>query len=375
MSALFIYGTLRHPEVWRLIAGQGTEQSVPATLDDHAVDRAGDSHLPMLVERGGAVASGIMFTGLSAAQNARLDTYELPFGYLRKPVTLQLSDGTEVAAEVYAPPAGQPTSGAPWSLDEWDAAEGEVTRIACAEIARHDPPLGPDELSAQWHMIRARAHAALRARRSAAPATLRHAPRDGDVDIRGERGHWGRFFKLRAVEISHRRFDGTDSGPLPREGFIGTDAALLLAYDPAAQTVLLVEQFRVGLALREDANPWCLEPIAGIVDGGESPADAARREAHEEAGIEVGDMVAMFDFYPSPGASTDHFYCFATAAALGPPRSYSGGLDSEAEDLRVHVVPLSRALGLIDTGEIAAGPLIAMLYWLDRNRSRFAPSA
>jgi nudix-type nucleoside diphosphatase (YffH/AdpP family) len=204
---------------------------------------------------------------------------------------------------------------------------------------------------------------------------LRHSPARGDVTILADHGLWGEFFKLRRVTVAHKRFDGASSGPLPREGFIGTDAALLLAYDPAHETVLMVEQFRVGLALRQDANPWSLEPVAGIVDGGETPEDAARREAAEEAGIEAGALVPMFDFYPSPGASTDHFYCFATVTDLGPPRSYFGGLDAEAEDLRLHIVPLARALDLIETGEITAGPLITMLYWLDRNRARLASSA
>ncbi len=375
MTPLFIYGTLRHAPLWRLIAGEGSERWVEARLHGHAVDRVDGSPLPMLVVRDGAIATGQLFYDLSPAQDARLDTYELPFGYLRKPVTVTLADGSQVAAEVYAPPGGQPTSGEPFSLSDWFEADGEVSMIAAQEIASHSPSMGPEDLARQWPMIRARAHAAYRGRRSGLAADLRTDPKPGDVEIIEERGVYGDFFKLRDVTLRHRRFDGAMSGPLHREGFLGTDAALLLAYDPKAGTVLLVEQFRVGLALRGDANPWSLEPIAGIVDGGETPSQAATREAYEEAGIMVSDLTSMFDFYPSPGASTDHFYCFATAADLGAPRSYLGGLEAEAEDLRIHIVTLDHALGLIDSREIAVGPLIAMLYWLDRNRSRFPASA
>ncbi|MCB2157335.1 MAG: NUDIX domain-containing protein, partial [Rhodobacteraceae bacterium] len=43
--------------------------------------------------------------------------------------------------------------------------------------------------------------------------------------------------------------------------------------------VLLIEQFRMGPYARGDAEPWLIEAIAGRVDPGETPEDAARREA------------------------------------------------------------------------------------------------
>ena len=38
---------------------------------------------------------------------------------------------------------------------------------------------------------------------------------------------------------------------------------------------------------RAAGEPWLLEPVAGIVEPGESAAEVAAREAHEEAGLEL----------------------------------------------------------------------------------------
>lgn len=365
---LFIYGTLRQPELLRLIAGQGASQSQPAKLHGYRVERAADSSLPVIVPKDGDAADGVLLSDLSVDQDGRLDAYETPFGYARAAVKASLSDGRVADADVYLPPEGKPTDGTRWKLDEWEASDGAVTLHAARELDRHDPPLTAAELTRQWPMIRARACAKQRASESNAPSTVRYAPVSSDTPDRASHGLWGGFFKMEQATLTHRRFDGIMSEPLQREVFHGVDAALVLPYDPVLDQVLLVEQFRVGPYMREDANPWILEPVAGIVDAGESPEAAAARETVEEAGLADVGLRKMFSFYPSPGNITDHFYCYLGLADLSQVTILRGGLESEAEDLRLHILDREAALELIETGEINAGPLITMLYWLDRNR-------
>ncbi len=365
MTDLFVYGTLRHDALMALIAGQGQAVCSPAQLPGYAVDRQPDAPLPMLVDRADTVAVGVLWRGMSDAQMARLDAYETPFGYARVPIVL--SDGTP--AQTYFPPPGLPLTGRPWSMAEWEAEEAPITLSAASEIASHVPPLSGPALAAQWGMIRHRAYSRARAE-TGAPATVRSQPMPAEtVDVAPLSGS---FFKFRKFRLHHTRFDGRWSDVLDREVFQGVDAALVLPYDPRAGLVLMVEQFRTGPFVRGDANPWTLEPVAGIVDAGETPQDAARREAMEEAGLPDLTLLPMFEFYPSPGASTDHFYCYAGLADLVGHAPRSGGLEEEHEDLRLHVLPLAETLNLIDTGEITAGPLITMLYWIDRNRARLA---
>lgn len=378
---LFLYGTLLHGPLFDAVAGPGDGYALhrAATLPGYRVEGVAGQGLPMLVADPGSTVEGALWSGLTPAQRERLDTYEVPFGYAMRQVVVKtaLVDGTmqDVPAMAYFPPQSQHGSGQRWSLDAWCAQEGDVAVLAAQEIAGHAPPLSGAALVAQWKMIAARAHAVRRAGQADAPASLRHAAAPGDHVHVPARPLAGGFFKLAAMEMAHRRFDGSRATGLIREVLVGADAALVLPYDAARDRVLLVEQYRSGPARRGDPNPWCLEPVAGMVDAGETPEQAALRETAEEAGLTLAtdQLERMFAFYASPGSSTDHFYCYLARADLPDDHARFGGLAEEAEDLALHVLPFDAALALIDTGEINAGPMIAMLLWLARARARLRP--
>jgi ADP-ribose pyrophosphatase len=371
---LFLYGTLLHDAVFAQISGpgDGTARRTPARLADHAVDRVDASVLPMLMARPGATASGAVWFGLTDDQRVRLDLYEIAFGYRLVTVEVETEEEGRVTALAYFPPEDQVSSGEPWSLDRWSLTNAAQAVLAAKELDAHDPPLTAAEMYRQWPMLAARAHAAARANANTPVATLRRAPAPGDFYWHPVRPLEGAFFKLAAMEIGHRRFDGSQERGLRREVLVGVDASLVLPYDPVRDRVLVIEQFRSGPLRRGDPNPWTLEPVAGIVDAGETPQEAARRETAEEAGLTVDSVERMFSFYPSPGSSTDYFHCFVALADLPDDHATRGGLAAEAEDIRIHVLSRDAALQLIDNGEITAGPLITMLYWLDRNRTRLA---
>jgi 8-oxo-dGTP pyrophosphatase MutT (NUDIX family) len=122
--------------------------------------------------------------------------------------------------------------------------------------------------------------------------------------------------------------------------------------------------------VRSDPDPWMLEPVAGIVDARENPDAAALREAMEEAGIDIRTLVPAGEYYPSPGATTDYFYAYVGLCDLTEDAPYSGGLEAEAEDIRLHTMDFDAAMALADSGEISAGPLLHLLYWLARHRDR-----
>lgn len=372
MTDLFLYGTLRHAPLRAIVAGETAPDPVPARLRDHDVAKEPQFHLPFLIARPGSAIEGLLLRGVGPEAMARLDAYE--GDYVRRTVRVETRDGSQ-DAQVYFPPPHFVEDQRPWSFEEWQEREGAMTVLAAEEVFAHDPPLAGGVLNSQWPMILMRAQARLRAGQGTPPAVLRHAPAPGEVSISRRTPLSGDFFKLDRLLVDHKRFDGTASGALRREVLIGADAALVLPYDPTRDRVLLVEQMRVAPARRGDANPWCLEPVAGIVDPGESPEDCARREGFEEAHLRFNALKHMFSIYASPGSTTDHFYCYAGLCDLPDDHARHGGLDSEGEDLRLHLVPLDDALGLIGTGEVNVGPLVAMLLWLARARDRleFAP--
>lgn len=93
---------------------------------------------------------------------------------------------------------------------------------------------------------------------------------------------------------------------LSRELFVRHDAVCVLPYDPQRDRVVLIEQFRVG-ALGKVDNPWLIELVAGLIDKDEAPDEVARREAVEEAGLELADLWPVTRYFPSPGAATSAY--------------------------------------------------------------------
>lgn len=363
---IFLYGTLLYGPLFTLVSGAGAE-GIAASLPGYTVAAAPDGPWPALLPRDGVTAKGRLFTGLSPEQEARLDHYELPFGYVRAPVTVLTADG-ETAATVYLPPPGTAGAG-DWSLDGWIRDHSGPALDAAAEVDWGAADFDAARLRREWPMIRVRAAARARAAQEPTPATLRRAPASGDWTAAPAAPAAGSFFRLATSRMGHARFAGGRHEGLIREVMVGADAALVLPYDPVRDRVGLIEQFRAGPAQRGDRNPWTLEPVAGIIDPDETPETAARREAVEEAGLTFTDLIPMFHGYATPGNATDHFYCFLGLADLPDGLPGLGGLKSKSEDLRLHVLGFDRAMELLDTGEVTAMPLAAMLLWLLRRRA------
>ncbi len=242
--------------------------------------------------------------------------------------------------------------------------------LVIGEIALCAGRVPEKALRSRLGMVRTRAAARLRGREHPAPASLRRDWGREAVRQSARRLPWAGFFTVEQSELCFRRFDGTMSAPVERAGFVSGDAALVLPYDPARDLVLLIEQFRYGPFLRHDARPWTLEPIAGRIDGGESPEEAARREAREEAGLELEGLELVSASYPSPGANSEFFYCYVGIASLDASMQGVGGLETEAEDIRSHVIPFERLMELVSSGEANCGPLVLLVLWLRLNRPR-----
>lgn len=369
--ALFVYGTLRSLPLLEAVAGGPVAGITQGALPGYRTAPLPGAVVPMIVKDPGAISTGLVLTDLTPAQDERLDRYEAAWGYARVPVTLEVA-GAPVAAEMYWPPQDRGVGAGIWDFTAWEAAHLQPNIWAVEEFFAQEPPLDADGIAAAFMPAEKRAWARLRALDHPTAARVRHAASPGDLTITAKGPPQGEFFRIQAFDVHHRRFDGSRSDTLRREVFVGMEAVLVLPYDPLRDRVLLVEQARMAPALLGDPNPWMLEPVAGMVDARETPEDAAHRETVEEAALDLQDLVPMAAFYPSPGSSTDYFHAYLGLVDLPMGNSYTGGLDTEAEDLRLHVLDRADALALIETGEIAAGPLIMMLYWLDRNRARFA---
>lgn len=217
--------------------------------------------------------------------------------------------------------------------------------------------------------------AASRARVVSAPTEVRHRAGPGDVAVVSRRPGYAGFFAVEDHEVAWRRFDGGMSVVAQRAAFISGDAVTVLPYDPVRDRVLVVEQFRTGPLARGDTQCWQIEAVAGRVDPGETPEDAARREAVEEAGIALQDLIEIARYYPSPGAVSEYLYSYVALCDLADGLAGVFGVAEEAEDIRTHVLSFERFMELVASGEIENAPLILTALWLQRERGRMRGGA
>ena len=185
-----------------------------------------------------------------------------------------------------------------------------------------------------------------------------------DVEIVSKETLFRGFFKMVKYTFRHKLFEGGWSKPIEREMFERGHAAALLPYDPVRDEVVIVEQIRVGAL--EHENPWQYEIVAGIIDTDESAEQVARREAVEEAGVEVSHVLPITSYYPSSGGCSEKLDvmvgCVDATTAKGVH-----GLDYEGEDIRVQVMSREQAYQLVRQGVFENGATIIALQWLQLN--------
>ncbi|WP_448205039.1 NUDIX domain-containing protein [Azospirillum sp. sgz302134] len=190
-----------------------------------------------------------------------------------------------------------------------------------------------------------------------------------DIEVVEKKTAYDGYLKVDVYRLRHKKFDGSWTGVLPpREVCVRGKAVGVLLYDPKKDSVVLIEQFRVGSA-SVGGKAWLTEIVAGLVDGDETPEDVARREAQEEAGCTVQSLEKICDYYPSPGAYDEHVTVFC-GLVDSSGLADTGGLEEEHEDIRVTVVPADEAIRLLDENQLNNSIAIIALGWLARNRER-----
>ncbi|MEP1613456.1 MAG: NUDIX domain-containing protein [Roseobacter sp.] len=368
MKPLFLFGTLRFLPLLETVLGTLDHLSMThAELPGFLVRSVDEGPFPMIVSAPDGKTTGLLVQGLRQTDFDRLDFYEGAFGYIAQQV--MLADGQE--ALVYFPQPDLWTPHGEWSFEEWRDQYGALSIHAAREAMSYHGVKPPAEVGAMFPMIRSRAWSRMNAMNSKHGAlTL-----SGTVEITEQRRPYANYFTLEEYDLRHDRFDGSLSPEVSRAVFISSDAALVLPYDPHRDRVLLVEQVRLGPVARGDRAVWQLEPIAGRVDAGESAEQAARREAFEEAGLELEALEPVAEAYCSPGSSSEFYYIYVGLADLADEVAGLGGLEAEDEDIRSHLVSFDALMEMCANLEISNAPLILACYWLAHHRDRLRNGA
>lgn len=359
MTLVFLYGTLCHAPLRDVVLGRASRPRAAWVMGE--VRRAG---VCASFLAGEGRADGLVLVGLDAVEAARLEFYAAVLGQRAEACHVTTEAG-EATAVLYA--GGLPEDG--WSLAEWEQALGAAAVEAARDVMAGFGTVAPEALARRYMQMLVRGAARVRAG-GTGPVALRRAQGAGDVEVAAVTRPYANFFAVEERDLRFRRFDGSLSDRVNRAAFVMGDAVTVLPYDRVRDRVLLVEQFRAGPFVRGDAECWSLEAIAGRIDPGETPEDAARREAEEEAGLHLGALEYVAGYYPSPGAVTEYLYSYLALADLPDGAAGVYGVEGEAEDIRGHLVGFDRLMELVASGEVNNAPLVLTVLWLQRERAR-----
>lgn len=161
---------------------------------------------------------------------------------------------------------------------------------------------------------------------------------------------WKGFSTLERITFERHRRDGTTQTQVFEVENHGS-AIAVLPYDPVRREAVLVRQLRLPQALQGDPA-LSLEIVAGLLDkAGEDPADTARREAMEEAGLELTHLEPIGALRASPALISEKVWLYLAEVDLTEARvADGGGLHHEGEDIEVVVLPLVELARLVDEG-------------------------
>ncbi|WP_337876194.1 NUDIX domain-containing protein [Elioraea sp.] len=182
---------------------------------------------------------------------------------------------------------------------------------------------------------------------------------------------WRGRTALQRIRFTHAGFGGRRIGPATWEVLRRGRAVAVLPYDPRADRVVLIEQFRLP-ALAAGMEPVLIEAAAGLVDDAEDEETAARRETAEETGLAVSTLEPVGRFLLTPGVA-DETIALYLALVTAPEAGGDGiaghaGLDHEHEDIRVLVVPAETAFAWLDEGRIVNATTALALHALRGRR-------
>jgi len=189
-----------------------------------------------------------------------------------------------------------------------------------------------------------------------------------ELSIKSNNTVFNGFFQVNNLKFTHSLYQGGISPVVEREVFSRGQAVVVLLYDLALEKIVLVEQCRAGAvehALQNNAidKAWLLEPVAGMIDLGESPVEACVRESKEETGLSVSELEYISQFYPSPGACDEILHLYASNIDSKLVNSHAG-LETEDEDIRVVVLSFEQARKMLEKGQFNVATTYIAIQWL-----------
>ena len=169
------------------------------------------------------------------------------------------------------------------------------------------------------------------------------------VTTETERVYKGRIFEVERRRSHSPRLDASHQFDVIRS----VDWVNIVPITPERR-VVMVRQFRHGIA------GFTLEVPGGMIDAGEAPIVAARREMVEESGYDSADVRPLGATHPNPAILDNRCHTFV---AHGVRRVGECSFDG-TEECEVVLVPLDEIPDRIRDGTITHALVVVAFHWL-----------
>ena len=370
---IFVFGTLRSDTLREIVLGRdmSSDDICEATIKDFQVYWAKGGPFPVMIPEPNSEAHGLVLKNLSEPDVERLNYYELGFDYVLATTSVETHAG-QIGVSAYFCNRSDMATTKLWSFDDWLSDHSEIQYLAAREFLDFFGTKFGDTAKVMYHSILKRAEVFVSEGSTPSSAIEIGPDLNTNIQIKDLKREYLGFFALNQVDLKYPFFDNSTSGVKSRTILMGSEASLILPYDPILDKVLLVEQFRIGPFCRGDKAPWVYEPVAGMIEFGEKPEDAAKREVFEEAGIQVTNLVKINSGYPNPGEATTYFYNYIGIVDLSDYSPGIYGVRDEGEDIRTHVIDFKEVFNWSISNKLRVLPLNTMVLWLALNKLKLS---
>jgi nudix-type nucleoside diphosphatase (YffH/AdpP family) len=173
------------------------------------------------------------------------------------------------------------------------------------------------------------------------------------------------WYTLRKVTYEYTKKDGSKIIQ-SREAYDRGNGSTILLYNKDQNTVILTSQFRLPTFINGNETGMLIEACAGLLDK-DNAEDCIRRETEEETGYKIKEVRKIFEAYMSPGSVTEILYFFIAEYDKEMKISAGGGIAQEEENIEVLEFEISRAMQMIEKGEIKDAKTIMLLQYIKLN--------
>jgi len=186
-----------------------------------------------------------------------------------------------------------------------------------------------------------------------------------NYSINDEKVVFDNHYKMLKANVSYDTFSG-DTITTTRLAFHRGDSVAILLYEKDSSSVLITKQFRYPAT--RHTHGWVFEIPAGSMEKDECPLTCVVRETEEEIGYSIYQPQQIFNFYTSPGGSTERCYLFYAEVSSKDKTTKGGGLSSEKEDIKLLKLPVGEIKSWLSEKIIDAKTIIALQWFLAKQQ-------